>query len=196
MSSSGRVSEAASAVRSVCRSARGTIGMAEVALGVVGVVEAPIRHRRAGDRRMETVGSAQHGQGGQVAAEGPAADANAVEVHSRVLGRELVEGRDLIVEDGLCQVTPHRVLEVGSLAGCASAIGDHYRKALIGEPLGHAVSGARLDDALSMRSAVWVEQDRQRCVAVGSVGQDHCAAQTLVGPDAMEGDGDVDAGCL
>ena len=50
------------------------VRIAEVALGVVRVVQPPLGHRRAGDRGVEHVGPAQHGQRGEVAAEAPAAD--------------------------------------------------------------------------------------------------------------------------
>ena len=50
------------------------VGVAEVALGVGGVVEPPVGDRRAGDRRVEDVGPAQHRERREVAAEGPAAD--------------------------------------------------------------------------------------------------------------------------
>ena len=61
------------------------VGVAEVALGVVGVVEAPLGDRRAGDGGVEDVGPAQHGERGEVAAEAPPADGDAVEVEHAVL---------------------------------------------------------------------------------------------------------------
>jgi hypothetical protein len=56
------------------------VRVAEVALGVARVVEAPLGDRRPGDRGVEHVGTAHHGECGEVAAEAPAADRDAVEV--------------------------------------------------------------------------------------------------------------------
>ena len=72
ISSNGRDNRCASrqerAPRVVCRRRR---RVAEVPLGVVRVVQTPVGHRRAGDGGMEHVGAAQHGEGGEVAAEAP-----------------------------------------------------------------------------------------------------------------------------
>ena len=59
------------------------LGVAEVALGVEGVVEAPVRDRGAGDGGVEDVRAAQDGEGGEVAAEAPAADGDPGEVEPR-----------------------------------------------------------------------------------------------------------------
>ena len=61
------------------------VGMPEVALGVVGVVEPPFGHRRAGDGGVEHVRSAQHGQRGQEATEAPAANGDAIEIEHPVV---------------------------------------------------------------------------------------------------------------
>ena len=59
--------------------------VAEVALGVVRVVQPPLGDRRAGDGGVEHVGPAQHGERGEVAAEAPAADGDPLEVEHGVL---------------------------------------------------------------------------------------------------------------
>ena len=56
------------------------VGMPQVALGVVRVVEPPVGHRRAGDRGVEHVGPAQHGERREVTTEAPPADGDPVEV--------------------------------------------------------------------------------------------------------------------
>ena len=72
-SSSGRVSPSASGSSELASYDVGLlVRVAEVALGVVGVVEPPLGDRRAGDGGVEHVGPAQHGERGEVAAEAPA----------------------------------------------------------------------------------------------------------------------------
>ena len=75
ISSSGRVSSAGERQqRAGVVDVGPCVRVAEVALGVVGVVEPPLGDRRAGDGGVEDVGPAQHGERGEVAAEAPAAD--------------------------------------------------------------------------------------------------------------------------
>jgi hypothetical protein len=67
----------ASASNECGRRGRGRFArVAEVPLGVVGVVEPPLGHGSPGDGGVEHVGPAQHGEGGQVATEAPAPDAD------------------------------------------------------------------------------------------------------------------------
>ena len=116
--------------------ALGLIGrVAEVALGVVGVVQTPLGHRRAGDRGVEHVGSAQHGERGEVAAEAPSADGDAVEVETGHLFGDAVERVDLVVEGRSGEVAVHRSLPLAAAAGRAAAVGDDDGEALVGEPL-------------------------------------------------------------
>ena len=61
-------------------------GEAEVAFGVVGVVVGPIDDGGARDAGAEEVGALQDRHGGEVAAERPAVDADATEIHFRMLG--------------------------------------------------------------------------------------------------------------
>ena len=56
------------------------VRVAEVALGVVRVVEPPFGDRRAGDGGVEHVGPSQHGERREVPAEAPATDRDPVEV--------------------------------------------------------------------------------------------------------------------
>ena len=75
MISSGRSSFGASSISEFrVVHLRVLVRMAEVALGVVRVVEPPVGDRRARDRRVEHVRPAQHRERGQVPAVGPAAD--------------------------------------------------------------------------------------------------------------------------
>ena len=79
--------------------ASGSLGrVAEVALGVVRVVQPPVGDRRAGDGGVEDVGAAQHGQRGQVAAEAPAPDRHPVEVELGCCSAAAVQRLDLVLE--------------------------------------------------------------------------------------------------
>ena len=76
-----------------------SVGVAQVALGVVRVVQAPLGDRRAGDGGVEHVGPAQHGQRGQVAAEAPAPDRHPVQVELRdAASAAALQRLDLVLE--------------------------------------------------------------------------------------------------
>ena len=97
-SSSGRSSLAASGSSEQRRSGRRRRRVAEVALRVEGVVEPPVGHGGTGDGGVEDVGSAQHRERGEVAAEAPPADGHPGEVEARVLGSEREQPVDLVLQ--------------------------------------------------------------------------------------------------
>ena len=135
--------------------------IAQVPLGVVGVVEPPVGDRRTGDRSVEHVGSSQHGQGGQVAAERPAPDGHTTQVQPVVDRRQGLQGIDLVVEHGGRQVAVHSPLPFGSTPGCAPAVGDDHGEPLVGEPLrGQELPSGPLHP-LGVRPAVGIQQHRQ-----------------------------------
>ncbi len=153
---------------------------AEIALGVVGVVEAPVGHRRAGDRGVEDVGAAQHGERGEVATEAPTADAHLVEVEKGVALGELAECAHLIVEHRAGQIEVNRALPRRAPPGRAAAVDDHDREALVGEPLRAEVGGACVEHPLGVGTAVRIEQDRQRRRTVVVARQHECARRLPV----------------
>ena len=123
-----------------------------------------------------TSGRCEHGQRGEVAAEAPPADGDPIEVElGMLLGGEL-QRVDLIVEHGRRQIAVDGALPLGASARCAPTVDDHDRKALIGEPLRAEIGVVRMDDALRVRTAVRVEQHRQRRAEV-AVGQQHRCGQ-------------------
>ena len=87
------------------------VGVPEVTLGVVRVVEAPVGDGGASDGSVEDVGAAQHGEGGEVPAERPPPDGDPAEVEERMADGEVVQRIDLVGEDGSGQIAPHRPLE-------------------------------------------------------------------------------------
>jgi hypothetical protein len=112
------------------------VGVAEIALGVARVVEAPLGHGRAGDGRVEHVGTAEYGKRGEVAAIRPSRDPDARGVH--IVGEGLgdsSEGVDLVVQSDSGEVVLHRAFEVMTATGCAAAVRDDHAEALVGEPL-------------------------------------------------------------
>ena len=111
--------------------------MPEVALGVVRVVEPPLGDRRAGDRGVEHVGSAQHGERGEVAAEAPAADGDAVEVeHPGVVARQpRGSASTWSSSSAVGQIEVDGALPAGPRPRRAATVGDDDREALVGEPL-------------------------------------------------------------
>ena len=141
----------------------GAIGrIAEIPLGVVRVVQAPLGDGRTGDRRVEHVGSAEHGQRREVAAETPAADGDSVEVEPGNSFGDSVQGVDLVVERRPGEISVDGSLPLAAAPGCAATVGDDDHESLVGEPLRGQVGVVRLRDAQRMRSAVRVEQHGQR----------------------------------
>ena len=62
------------------------------------VVVQPVDDRGPGDGGMKDVGPAQHRQGRHVAAEGPAVDADAFQVHLRIFLAQRLQPGHLIVQ--------------------------------------------------------------------------------------------------
>ena len=147
-------------------------GVAEVALGVVRVVEPPLGHRRAGDRGVEHVGAVEHRERGEVATEAPTPDRDPLEVETvEPLGGG-VECVDLVVERRGRKVEMDVALPIAAASRRAAAVGDDHGEPLVGEPLRGRERVVRLHDAEGVRAAVRVEQDRQR-PAVVVVGEQH-----------------------
>ncbi len=151
------------------------LGRAEVALGVVRVVQAPVGHRRPGDGGVEDVRPAEHGQRGQVATEAPPADRHAGEVELRVLLRRGVQGVDLVLEDRCGEVEVDGPLPGAAPARGAAAVGHDDGEALVGEPLRRVVGGAGGQHPLRVRAAVRIEQHGERGGVRGPAvpGQEH-----------------------
>ena len=152
-------------------------GITQVALGVVGVVEAPFDDRRAGDGGVKDVGSTQHRKGGNVAAEAPPANGNAGEIEWIVGGGSL-QRSDLILEHDGCEIAMHRPLPLAAAPGSAAPIGDHDRETLIGKPLRGQVAALCVQHALRVRTGVRIQQYRQGR-AVVPVGQQHCRGDAV-----------------
>ena len=163
------------------------VGTAQVALRVVGVVQRPVGDRRAGDGGVEDVRAAQHGQRGEVAPERPPADAHAGQVELGTVGRERVQGVDLVVQHRPGEIAPHRALERRAASRRAPAVDDDDGEALLGEPLAGQVRAAGGDDALGVRAAVGVHEHRQRCPRLVPRRQQQRGAQRPL-PGAVQGD--------
>ena len=140
---------------------RRLVGQPEVALGVEGVVERPVGHRRAGDRRVEDVGPAQHGQCGEVAAERPAADRHPRGVEVGLEGGDLGQRGHLVLEHDVGDDVAHAAVPLRAARAGAAAVGDDDGEALVGPPLRLEPHVVDRDHLLVVRTAVGVEQHRQ-----------------------------------
>ncbi len=109
--------------------------VAEIALGVVGVVQPPVGDRSTSDGGVEDVGAAQDGERGEVAAEAPPSDGDAGQVDDRLDLSQRMQGLDLIVEDRTGQVAVHGSLPRRASTRRTPPIDHHDREALVGEPL-------------------------------------------------------------
>ena len=108
---------------------------------------------------MEAVGSSEHREGGEIAAEAPSTNGDLREIGIRTQRGELVEYRELIRKHGCGEVTGHRAFPIGSEARRSRTIGDHDDESLVGEPLRCAVRTRCGYYALCVRPAVWIEED-------------------------------------
>ena len=135
--------------------------MAEVALRVVGVVEAPVGNRSTGHRGVEHVRPAQHSQSGQVPAKRPAADGHPTQVQPIIGPGQGVEGIHLIVEHRTSQVAGHCPLPGRAPGRSAAAVGHHHGEPLVGEPLGGQKHAPGPQDPLGVRPAVRIEEHRE-----------------------------------
>ena len=110
-------------------------GIAEVALGVVGVVEPPLGHRCAGDGGVEDVGPPEHGEGGEVAAEAPPPDRHAVEVEDAVLLGGRLSASTWSSSTAVARSRWTARSQSDPAARRPPAVGDDDGEPLVGEPL-------------------------------------------------------------
>ncbi len=132
--------------------------VAQIPLGVRGVVEPPVGDRRARDGGVEHVRPPQHRQRRQVAAERPAPDRDPAQVEVGVGHR--LEHVDLVVE-GDREVVVDLALEGRAASGRAAPVGDDHGEALLGPPLGLQEHPVGVEHPLGVRPAVGVHEDGQ-----------------------------------
>ena len=146
---------------------------AQIALGVVRVVQRPVGGRGAGACGLEHVRRVQHGQCGQEAAVRPADHTHLVEVRCGNAGPapigvepgdglgKGVDGFDLIGQRHALHVLEDCAIP-GRAAACgATAVRRDHQEALVGPPLALPVEGLGGDDLLEAGPAVRLHQHRQ-----------------------------------
>src|SRR5690606_32339003 len=110
------------------------LGQAHVALGVYGVVIAPVGYRGHGDRGLERVRALGDAQRAHVAPVAPALDADTVRVHVRQLPQP-PRRTDLVLRLVLAQLPVGDVPEVPAPAARAPAVHARHDIALLGKHL-------------------------------------------------------------
>jgi hypothetical protein len=95
---------------------------AEVAFGVVGIVVEPVGDRRPGHGGVIDIGPAQHRQGRQVAAKGPAGDAHAAQIQFREPAAEGLEPGHLIRQRDGGEIAGDRPFPRPAAPRCAAAV--------------------------------------------------------------------------
>ena len=138
--------------------------IAEVALGVVRVVQPPFGDRRAGHCGVEHVGPAQHGECREIPAERPSANRDPREIEMRMTTGHLEERHNLIVERMRREVTADRALPGGAARRRAASVAHDHREALVGEPLRRCERVRSLLHAQCVRPAIGIEQHGQQRV--------------------------------
>ena len=83
---------------------------------------------------MEDIGPVDHGQGSEIATEGPPTDGDPVEVERREGVCHCVQAGDLVVEDRSGEVIADGPLP-GRVARGSASIDDDHGKTLVGKPL-------------------------------------------------------------
>ena len=140
-------------------SVRVLLRQAEEPLPPVRVVEPLIVRRGPGNGRVEHVGAAEHGDGRERAAIGPAVDTDPRPVQVGERRAERVERVHLIVKRRRQGVAEHRLRPLRPAARSAAPVGHQDGEAVLGEPLVLAERGsARADHALHGRAAVRAQQ--------------------------------------
>ena len=173
MSSSGRlqprrVGEQAAAGIGVRR----LVGMAEVPLGVVRVVEAPVGERCSRDRGVEHVGAPEHRERGEVATERPPTDGDPVEVELGPVGGDRPERVDLVLEDRRGEIVVDGPLPLAPETRRAAAVDDDDGEALVGQPLGRQNELCERTTRWWWGPAVRVEQYREALPCLSPGGQE------------------------
>ncbi len=107
-------------------------GKAEVALGVGGVVVAPVGDGSYGDAGTDAVGMG-HGVQGEAAAPAPAPPADALGIELRVAGEGLIERGDLVGELDGAEGAVGGLLEVAATATGAAIVDVEDGEAVLGE---------------------------------------------------------------
>ena len=140
--------------------------IAEVALRVVRVVEAPVRDRCSGDRSMESIGGSEHGESGEIAAKAPPTNRDPRHIGVWMDGCEFVEYGELVVEHRTRKVERNFSFPCATEPWRPRAVGDHDDEPLVGEPLRRAVRGRRCDDALCVWTSVGIKEDGEYSTVV------------------------------
>ena len=146
------------------------VGVAQVALGVVGVVEAPVGDRgaRRSRRRTRPGGAARPARPGsrRTTSRGSRPAPVSRSGYRAAASRSASTWSS---SDRPGQVAGHRALPLRAAAGRAPAVRDDHREPVLGEPLRGQVGGAGLQHPLRVRAAVRVEQHRQLPAPAGLV---------------------------
>src|SRR5690606_32481116 len=101
----------------------------------MGVVIGPIDDWRAGDTRLKHIGSLHDGHRREVAAEGPAVNANPREIHLGILFAESLQAANLIGEREFDEISFNAPFPLATPRRRTASVNRHDDETVIGKPL-------------------------------------------------------------
>jgi len=105
------------------------VGVTDIALGVMRVVQAPVCDGGASDRRVNSVGSAHDRKRSEIPAERPAANAHTGQIELGAIFGQGMQCVDLVIEDLRGEIAPDLTLERRAAVRRASTVGDDNSEA-------------------------------------------------------------------
>ncbi len=151
--------------------------MVEIALGVEGVVQAPVGHRRHRRAGRDLVGGLGQQHQGHVAAVAPAVGADARRIDPGLLLQPGDAG-ELVLDLDLAHLAEDRVLEGLSTTRHAAVVEAEHHVAALRHPLGE-IEVVGVGDDLPMRAAVVEDQHRMALRRIEARRLGHLEVQRL-----------------
>ena len=136
--------------------------VAQISLGVKGVVQLPFSNRGACNSGMKMLWCSKHCKCCQVTTKTPTSNCYACCVGARGNFVQVRKYIDLITQHGGCEVVIHLALPFASSPRCATSIGNDNTKTLVGKPLSSRERHAARHHALCVWATVRVEQYGKR----------------------------------
>src|SRR5690349_17752469 len=103
---------------------------------------------------MKHIGAAEHREGGEKTAEGPASDGHASQVEVRLQLGGGMQRVDLVLENRTGQVEVNASFPLWVASRRSPSVGDEYGEALVRPPLGFEPGSARRNSAQGVGTAV------------------------------------------
>ena len=112
---------------------------------------------------MKQITASQYGESCEIATKTPATNTNTRSISPRFKVVQVAQDLDLIIKYGFSKVVHYAPFPHAAFARCSGVINYDDNKALVSKPLRRVVGRTRSNNALSMRTSVWVKQHGKFC---------------------------------